>query len=148
MMVGNALRGAKFAACMRAHGMSDFPDPNPQGLIQLGSSIDPHSPAFRSALSACRTLLPSGFGQPPTAAQLEQVQQELLALSQCMRAHRINDFPDPSGAGLPAIQPVGDLNPNNPLFRAAYDACKGHLPAGLPGKALGGLVPPASSRGG
>jgi hypothetical protein len=148
MMAGNAVQGTKFAACMRTRRVPNFPDPNAQGMIQFGSGIDPRSPAFRSALSACRKLLPSGFGQPPTVAQLAEVQQQLLAFSTCMRAHGIRDFPDPTGGGLPQTQPAGDLDPNNPQFQAAYSACTGHLPAGIPAKALGGLTPPATGRSG
>jgi hypothetical protein len=148
MMVGNAAQGARFSACVRAHGVSNFPDPDHHGTIELGPGIDPHSPAFRSALSACRRLLPAGFGQPPTATQLARVQQQLLALTACMRAHGIGDFPEPSGAALPPIQPAGDLDPNNPRFRAAYKACGTRLPAGLPTKALGGLSPPTTGNPG
>jgi hypothetical protein len=144
MMVGNAAQGTKFSACMRTRGIENFPDPNPQGVIQFGSVINPRSPAFMSALSACRKLLPAGFGQAPTSAQLELVQQQLLGFSVCMRAHRIMDFPDPSGAALPQIHPVGDLDPNNPQFQAAENACKGHLPGNLPAKALGGLALPTT----
>jgi hypothetical protein len=142
--VGDPTRGRRFSACMRAHGEPDFPDPDPQGLIQLGaaSGIDPRAPRFRSALHACRTFLPAGFGQPPTATELAQAQHRLLVFSTCMRTHGIADFPDPSGGALPRTEPVGDLDPNNPRFEAAYGACKSHLPAGLPGKALGGLAPP------
>jgi hypothetical protein len=128
--------------------VSNFPDPSPQGIIQFGSGIDPHSPVFSSALHVCRKLLPAGFGQPPTATQLARVQQQLLAFSQCMRTHGIRDFPDPSGAALPEIQPVGDLDPNNPQFQAGYRACQRHLPAGVPSKALGGLAPPATRSSG
>ena len=148
MSVGNAAQGTEFSACMRKHGLPALPDPNAQGMIQFGSAIDPHSPTFRSALSACRKLLPGGFGRPPTAAQLAQVQQQLLAFSKCMRAHGLSDFPDPSDGGLPRIQPRDDLDPGNPGFQAAYRACKGHLPLGLPAKALGGLGPPATGNSG
>jgi hypothetical protein len=145
--VGNAAQGAKFAACMRSHGLPNFPDPDAQGNIQFGSAegIDPRSPKFRSALTPCRTLLPH-LG-PPTAAQLAQVEEQLLAFAKCMRARGIADFPDPSGAGLPLTRPHGDLDPNSPRFQADYRACKNHLPAGLPGKALGGLAPPAPAGG-
>jgi hypothetical protein len=142
MMVGNAVQGTKFSSCMRTNGVSNFPDPSPQGTIQFGSAVDPRSPGFRSALHVCRNLLPSGFG-PPTATQLAQLQQQLLTFSACMRAHGIKDFPDPAGGGLPQSQPVGDLDPNTPLFQTADNACKGDLPAGMPAKALGGLAPPA-----
>ena len=146
--IGNTTEGTKFAVCMRKHGVPSFPDPNSQGQIQFGSGIDPHSPLFRSAQHSCKSLLPAGFGQPPSAAQLAQVQQELVAFSKCMRAHGISDFPDPSGAALPEIQPTGDLDPNNPQFQTAYNACKTHIPAGLPSKALGGLTPPTTGSGG
>jgi hypothetical protein len=49
-----------------------------------------------------------------------------------MRAHGISDFPDPKPDGTLQIQasPRSDLNPNNPQFQAAHDACKKYQPAG------------------
>jgi hypothetical protein len=140
--VGNATDGTKFAACMRKHGLPRFPDPNAQGSIEFSFAalgLNRNSPKFRSAMHACRTLLPNGLA-PPTPAQLAQVQQQLLAFSTCMRAHGLGDFPDPSGGSLPHIQPSGDLDPNSLQFQAAYAACKGDVPASLPDKALGGLA--------
>jgi hypothetical protein len=134
--VGNAAQGAKFAACMRTHGVPNFPDPNAQGMIQFGSAtgIDPHSPKFSSAVHACQKLLPHGLG-PPTAAQLAQVQQQLLAFSKCMRAHGITDFPDPQSNGDMGVtaQPGSDLAPNNPQFQSAQRACQSFLPGGAAG---------------
>jgi len=147
MMVVSTEQGRRFSACMRRHGEPDFPDPDAQGALFV-TGIDRNSPAFRSALSACRQLLPSGFGQAPTQARLEQVQQRLLAFSRCMRAHGIEDFPDPSGGALPRIQGAGDLDPNDARFRAAYGACHADLPAGVPVKALGGLTAPATAGSG
>ena len=147
MKVGNAADGAKFSACMRKHGVTNFPDPNGQGVIQFGSGmgIDPNSSTFQSARSACQKLLPNG-GQP-TPAQRAKAQQQMLAFSQCMRAHGIKDFPDPSNGGLQLRGgPGSDLNPNNPRFQAAQQACQGYLP----GSKLGGgpPVPGKSSAGG
>jgi hypothetical protein len=129
---------------MRAHGVPSLSDPNSQGLAQIDAGVDPHSPVFRSAMNACRQLVPSGFG-PPTAAQLAQAQRQLLAFAKCMRSHSIPDFPDPSGAALPRSALVGDLDPNNPRFQTAFDACREHLPHDLPIKALGGLTPPSET---
>ena len=129
MNVGNATLGAKFSACMRKHGVTNFPDPNSQGVIQFGSElgIDPNSPTFQSAQNACQKLLPNG-GQP-TPQQQAQMQQQLLAFSKCMRAHGIKDFPDPSNGGLKLhAGPGSDLNPDNPQFQAAQQACQGNLP--------------------
>ena len=121
--------GAKYSACMRKHGVTNFPDPNGQGVITIhsGMGIDPGSPAFRSARNTCEKLLPNG-GQP-TPAQIAQQQQKLLAFSACMRAHGVKDFPDPSNGGLQIhVSPGSDLDPNNPTFQRAQQACKGNLP--------------------
>ena len=128
MKVGT-VDGAKFSACMRKHGVTNFPDPDGQGVIRIhsGTGIDPGSPAFRSARTACEKLLPNG-GQP-TPAQIAQRQQQMLAFSACMRSHGLKDFPDPSNGGL-RIQdhPGSDLDPNNPTFQKAQQACQGNLP--------------------
>ena len=125
--------GARFSACMRAHGVKNFPDPGSQGTIQVGpsSGIDPGSPTFQAAQSACRKLLPNG-GQP-TPQQVAQMQHQALAFSACMRKHGLPDFPDPTftGHGIRmAIRggPGSDLNPQSPAFQAARQACQDKLP--------------------
>ena len=132
--------GAKFSACMRKHGVTNFPDPNGQGVIAIhsGMGIDPGSPAFQSARTTCDKLLPNG-GQP-TPAQQAQAQQKMLAFSACMRANGIKDFPDPSGGGIRLhTTPGSDLNPNNPTFQKAQQACQKDLPfKGGTAKAGGG----------
>lgn len=48
-----------FAACVRASGVSDFPDPTPQGVFEItGVSFEMGSPQVRSALEACRESNP------------------------------------------------------------------------------------------
>jgi len=128
MNVGTA-DGAKFSACMRKHGVPSFPDPNSQGVISInsGMGIDPGSPAFTSARNVCSKLLPNG-GRP-TPAQIAQQQQKLLAFSACMRAHGLKDFPDPSGGGLRlSVHPGSDLDPTNPTFQRAQQACRKYMP--------------------
>ncbi|HEY2541679.1 MAG TPA: hypothetical protein VGH92_01380 [Gaiellaceae bacterium] len=65
-----------FSACMRTHGVKDFPDPNFSGggahiAIQAGtgsSDLNPNSPTFQKAQQACQSLLPGrpkfGTGGP------------------------------------------------------------------------------------
>jgi hypothetical protein len=55
----------KFSACMRAHGLPDFPDPTSSGGgIQLsiggkkGSGLNPSSPVFQAAQKACQSVMP------------------------------------------------------------------------------------------
>lgn len=84
-----------FAECMRSHGVPDFPDPGAGGGIQIqaGSGIDPFSPAFKRAQSDCRHLLPGGG--PPTEPTAQD-KRAMLATSECMRAHGVSGFPDPT----------------------------------------------------
>jgi hypothetical protein len=52
-------QGLKFAKCMRAHGISNFPDPKLGGgpVTIGGSGIRIQSPQFLSAQHACQSLL-------------------------------------------------------------------------------------------
>ncbi len=52
-----------FAACMRSHGIANFPDPTVQdGAVgfSFGPDVDSRSPQFQSAQQACRRLGPGG----------------------------------------------------------------------------------------
>jgi hypothetical protein len=60
----------KYATCMRANGVPNFPDPNGQGLIQINNAtgpLDPNSPQFEKAAAACKRLA-NGFGEESSAA--------------------------------------------------------------------------------
>jgi hypothetical protein len=53
----------KYAQCMRAHGVPNFPDPHTDngGIVFGGGGIAGNSPQFQSANHACQHLLPAGF---------------------------------------------------------------------------------------
>ena len=55
-----------FSRCMRAHGISDFPDPSSQGGIALspkpGGDLDPNNPRFQAANRACQHDMPGKGG--------------------------------------------------------------------------------------
>ena len=116
-----------YSQCMRDHGISDFPDPQPGGGIAIqagppGGDLDPNNPQFKAADEACKSLLP-----PPSAEQQQQEFEDMLQFAQCMREHGIADFPDPKpGEGINISAGQGsDLDPNNPQFQAANKACGG-----------------------
>ena len=57
----------KYARCMRAHGITNFPDPTSKGLgLSPGNGIDPNSPQFQAADKACHSLLPNTGNGPQT----------------------------------------------------------------------------------
>jgi hypothetical protein len=126
----NHEKAVKFAECMRANGVPEFPDPNASGTLTLdgivnGSSLDPSAPAFRQALTACKDLEPAGFTGRTRSAQQ---QQAALKFAQCMRENGIPDFPDPTPNGplidtsrIPSAAGRGALN--IPGFTAAAHKC-------------------------
>jgi len=135
----NVQNGPQFAACMRKNGVPNFPDPSSSGGISIGpgSGINPDSPKFKAAQQTCRKLLPNG-GQP-SPAQIAKAQQAALSFSKCMRAHGVRNFPDPTfsadggiGIKIQAGSKSG-LDPSNPTFKKAQQACQGRLPFGKGG---------------
>lgn len=59
----------KLAECMRARGISDFPDPTADGLVlTMGGDLDPSNPAFHNAAKTCAKRTGAqvpGVGPPP-----------------------------------------------------------------------------------
>ena len=83
-----------FSECMRSHGVTNFPDPSSSGGIQLSGNMNPFSPAFKSAQARCSKLLPGGG--PGHQKPSEQDKEAMLRISECMRAHGVAGFPDPT----------------------------------------------------
>ncbi len=51
----------QYSQCMRDQGIADFPDPGPDGGIQLdGNVLDLDSPQFQAADEACKQYMPGG----------------------------------------------------------------------------------------
>jgi hypothetical protein len=103
----NASKAVKFAECMRSNGVSTFPDPSASGKLTIdavanGSSLDPSTPAFKQAISACKDLEPTGF---TGSKRSSQQQDSALKFAQCIRKHGVTDFPDPIPNG-----PLVDTN--------------------------------------
>jgi hypothetical protein len=50
----------RFSHCVRTHGLSSWPDPNPQGEFPLPPTLMQKSPAQENAFKACQRYEPSG----------------------------------------------------------------------------------------
>jgi hypothetical protein len=115
-------KGIKFAQCMRANGvdMAD-PDPNGQpGMIRMDRS----NPKFEAAWNKCKQYSPIGNGDRTFSPEQ---QQQMLDLAKCMREHGIN-MPDPEPGGGIKITKGSGLNPDDPKFQAAMEACRQYVP--------------------
>ncbi|MGO9976637.1 MAG: hypothetical protein ACLPZR_24985 [Solirubrobacteraceae bacterium] len=94
-----AAGGVRFASCIRSHGVPNFADPSTSGggvrvSIKSSSGINPASPSFQAAQKVCGKLLAGGgpgSGKPSAATEAQ-----MLAISECMRAHGVSAFPDPT----------------------------------------------------
>jgi hypothetical protein len=123
-------KAVKFAECMRANGVSAFPDPNASGELTIdgvanGSSVDTSSAAFEQALSTCKDLEPPGFTGHKRSPEQQKV---ALKFAQCMRDNGVPDFPDPTPDGplidtnrIPSAAGRGALS--IPGFQAATEKC-------------------------
>jgi hypothetical protein len=123
----------KFSACMRAHGVSSFPDPivhSSPGQQSVGIRITPTisgSPQFKSAQKACNSIMP-GPGSPAQQAAQQRVHaQHLLAFARCVRAHGLPSFPDPTAQGQinPQMLAAAGVDLHAPNVISAARACVG-----------------------
>jgi hypothetical protein len=129
-----------YSACMRSHGVPNFPDPKVStngNEVKVAIGINPSisgNPQFKSAQQACSKLLPGGGpGSGPNHQISPQEQSQYLKAAACIRSHGIPNFPDPtfSGGGV-HIEHQG-LNESSPAFKAAVQACESLIPGGLHG---------------
>jgi len=126
-----------FAACMRSHGVPNFPDPGsgPGGGVEIvPPGINTSAPAFKTAWSDCSKLLPVLGGHHPPSAQMVD---QMLQFSRCMRAHGVTGFPDPTTtqlaprSGYFTIRSGGvylaipnRINRASPTYQRAARACR------------------------
>jgi hypothetical protein len=138
----------KFSRCMRANGVSNFPDPSPGGQgFPVPTGASPSSPAFRAAQARCQKLVLGGGPPGPgsTTHPSAQTMTKLLRIAVCMRQHGVAQFPDPqttvpsNPAGIREITDFdgaillfpGTIDMEAPAYRQALTAC-GAPPLGLP----------------
>lgn len=148
-----------FAACMRAHGVPNFPDPQPGGGfdIPVSPGLSPAAPSFQAAQSKCQRLMGGGAAGGPLSPggplsrgththPSPQTLAKLLRIARCMRQHGVSDFPDPRtsipsdpfGSGISEVSNFdgvillfpATMNLQAPAYKQALTAC-GAPPLGL-----------------
>jgi len=123
-----------YATCMRRNGVTSFPDPTSEGnlVINANARINPTSPQYERAQSACKKFSPEGAGgKGMTPAQHARALAALTRYVDCMRRHGIpmaNPFSGPNG-GVGIIVPRG-VDPGSVLYERADAACKHFVPNG------------------
>ncbi len=129
-----------YSACMRAHGVPNFPDPKISvngNEVKVAVRVTPGitgNPQFKSAQQACAKLLPGGGPGEGSNHQISpQEQSQYLKAAACIRTHGVPNFPDPtfSGGGVHISHKAIDVH--SPQLRAAEEACQSLIPGGLHG---------------
>ena len=98
----------KFAECIRAHGVSDFPDPNAKNEFEYGVSVTPA--VWKRATTACKDLQPPGT---LSSKRTPKQQSASLRFAQCIRDNGVKDFPDPVN-GEPLVNTYKIPSSNRP----------------------------------
>ncbi len=109
-------QGVKFAECIRAHGVGDFPDPDPKGDYDYGVSVSPQ--VWKRATTACKALQPPGT---LSSKRTPKQQSASLRFAQCIRDNGVTDFPDPVN-GEPLVDTYKIPSSNQPGGMDALNA--------------------------
>ena len=129
--VSGEAEALQYAACMRSHGVPDFPDPTVQNgsvgfSITAGDGVDQNSPQYQSARQACSSLRGGGTANSGSGNLAKE-----LKFAQCMRSHGVPDFPDPNKNG--GFSGTSTVNPSSPAFQKAQSTCMQLSGLGGPG---------------
>ncbi len=129
-----------YSACMRSHGVPNFPDPKIStngNAVKVAIGVTPAitgNPNFKSAQQACSKLLPGGGPGAGSNHQITpQEQSQYLKAAACIRSHGIPNFPDPTFSGGGVHIAHQGLNESSPAFKAAVQACESLIPGGVHG---------------
>jgi hypothetical protein len=128
----------EYARCMRDHGI-DMPDPTFDGdgrSLQTGPDPadlkDLKRGKFREAEQACKKYLEAIEPPKLSEEQQQEFRDAALANARCMREHGIENFPDPTfgenGEARIKAGPGSGIDPEDPDFREAMEACKDTMP--------------------
>jgi len=122
----------QFSACMRDHGVTNFPDPKVKtsgGSTSVAIGINPSisgQPAFRTAQKACQHILGNPRNGPDSSpAQQHARTQALIAFARCLRSHGFPNFPDPDANGDLSQATIGKagINLQTPALLTAGQGC-------------------------
>ena len=142
----------RYSACMRSHGVPNYPDPDSSGQLPKPDAhhLGVSSSQLRASQQTCQHLLPnSGDAINASSVQqcmeaddcpkslVQQVLDEERSFAQCMRSHGVPNWPDPitdsQGRPVFAISISKDgFNPYSKPIWAKGNECS-HVMPDLPG---------------
>jgi hypothetical protein len=122
-----------FARCMRSNGVN-MPDPQFEAGGRVTQRMGPgkvDAEAMRKADKACAKYRESIKAPEMSDADKEKFRKAALEHSRCMREQGI-DMPDPqfdeNGGAQIRIGRSSGINPDDPKFKQAQEACRDKMP--------------------
>jgi hypothetical protein len=122
----------RFSACMRSHGVANFPDPptsaaGPSAGHAFKNAIASSAPAVQSAEIACQHFMPGGHLGSQTAAPSAPQTAALLTFAHCLHSHGFPNFPDPNSSGQITHEMIANagIDLRQPATVQAADECVG-----------------------
>ena len=111
-------RTLKAAACIRANGVPNYPEPKPiNGTIKLSftAGINPTTPADQTAAKKC------GYQNEQRAEET----RSRIAFAHCMRTNGVTKFPYPTANGHVSVAMVRTqgINPQSPAVARVEAKC-------------------------
>lgn len=124
-----------YSACMRAHGVPNFPDPTSNGQVpkadvqrlgvsnsQLGAAQ--HACQYAYPTSSLEQCSETGVCSP---ADRQELLNRMREFAQCMRSQGVPDFPDPAtgadGDPFFNLLHLHSVNPRSPAFDRKSQRC-------------------------
>lgn len=121
--------------CMRAHGVSSFPDPNSSGAIPKNEVVPlASSPQFKVAQRACQHLVPNANRPQTTQAEVQAALSGMNRFAACMHSHGVQNWPDPvvdrshPGDPRPMFDLHSSVDPDSPQIRTDMHECQHLMP--------------------
>jgi hypothetical protein len=116
----------KFSQCMRDQGLAWFPDPGPDGGLQVHVPSGTEDSTVEKARKACKAYDPEANQNGKISdADLDKVRR----MAQCIRDHGFSKYPDPDSNGSTQINSRAlGVEPGDPAFEKARQECQKYLP--------------------
>lgn len=141
----------QFAACVRTHGVPDFPDPSTdvgntqtQTGATTAQTLAESTQAVQKAQDECQKYAEAAQGPVVSSSQVATLKAGALAYAKCVRGHGVPNFPDPivetgpGGHGAGITPPFGTgaharQEAQSPILQAAIKTCSPLVEKAMPG---------------
>jgi len=119
----------RLTACIRAHGMPDWPDPTPGPDGHLGFPADAPR-TTQQVQDSCRSLFAQVPAGEQTGTPMPVDVPAALRFAACLRTHGLPGWPDPDSSGRFPLDRLGSSTAVKRALTSPPAACRALIPPG------------------